>query len=97
MLNKYFEIRSCYERENKETKEKEVVVIANELRWKGAISSYTQFFVFEPEKFVEMFRGDIRKDERNFWLERKVLNCDLEYLYHPKCIVSKDNIPENLK
>lgn len=97
MLNKYFEIRSCYERENKDTQEKEVVIIANELRWKGAISSYSQYFVFTPEKFVEMFRGEINKEARNFGLERKILHSDMDYVYYPKSIVSKDSLPENLK
>lgn len=97
MFKKYFEIKSVYERENKETKEQEVVIIANELRWKGIISSYTNYFVLTPTTFVEKFKNEIDKDKRNFGLERKNLEVDCEYSYTPNVIVSSDNLPESLK
>ena len=97
MFTKYFEITSAYERENKETKDKEVVIIWNELRWKGVISSFSRFFVFTPEEFVSKFRSYIKENERNFWLTRLKLAVDTDYIYSPKDIVSDNNLPENLK
>ena len=41
MFNKYYEIKSVYERENKETKENEVVVICNEIECKKLQFTFT--------------------------------------------------------
>lgn len=97
MFTKYFEITSCYERENKETKDKEIVIIGNELRWKWVISSFSRFFVLTPEKFVEKFRNHIKENERNLWLTRLKLAVDTDYIYDPNKIVSDNELPDTLK
>lgn len=95
MFNKYYQISSCYERENKETKENEVVIICNELKWKWVISSFRNYFTFTPEDFAKKFWHVVKKDQRNFWLERQSLEVGCEYLYDVHWI-TKD-LPESLK
>lgn len=95
MFNKYYEIKSVYERENKETKENEVVVICNEIKWKWIVTSYTQFFVFTPMEFASKFWSEVKKDQRNFWLERLPLEVWVKYEYEVHWI--NRNLPDNLK
>lgn len=95
MFNKYYEIKSVYERENKETKENEVVVICNEIKWKWIVTSYTQFFVFTPIEFASKFWSEVKKDQRNFWLERLPLEVWVKYEYEVHWI--NRNLPDNLK
>lgn len=95
MFNKYYEIKSVYERENKETKENEVVVICNEIKWKWIVTSYTQFFVFTPMEFASKFWSEVKKDQRNFGLERLPLEVWVKYEYEVHWI--NRNLPDNLK
>lgn len=95
MFNKYFEIKSCYLRENKNNGEDEYVIVCNEIRWKWVVASYTRFFTFTEEEFVEKFRNKIKKDARNYWLERLPLEVGCDYTFQVHWIT--ENLPENLK
>lgn len=95
MYNKYYQIKSCYERENKETKQNEVVVIANELKGKWLLSIYSNYFIFTPEEFVKKFWSKIKNDQYNKWLERLNIEVWVEYSLDVHWVC--DNLPENLR
>lgn len=95
MYNKYYQIKSCYERENKETKKKEVVLIWNEIKWKGLLSSFSNFFTLSPEDFTKKFWTHVKPDEYNKWLERKNLEVWCETMFEVHWII--DDLPEKLK
>lgn len=92
---KYYSIQSCYERQSKETWENEVVLIVNEWKWKGILSSYTQWLTFTPEVFVKKFWSQIKNDEYNKWLSRKNLRCEIEIVKKNEEIVS--DLPDDYR
>ena len=91
---KYYKLNSCFKRENKETKEEEIVVIGNEIRGKGLISSYPKWFTFDPEEFVNIFWSKIKKDEYNMWLNG--VNFRGEVDFNVSNIESVDTLPDDL-
>lgn len=95
MFNKYFEIKSCYLRENKESGDDEYVVVCNEIRGKGVVSSYTRFFTFTEEEFIKKFWSEIKKDSRNYGLERLPLEVGCDYTFEVHGI--NKNLPDTLK
>ena len=95
MFNKYYEIRGCYERENNDSKAKEVVIICNEIKWKGILSSYTNYFTLSPEDFIRKFGSSIVKDDKNFGLVRKTLEVGVDYIHDLHGITN--TLPESLK
>lgn len=95
MFKKYYQIKSCYERENKESKENEVVIIANEVKWKGLLSSFSNYFVFTPEEFVKKFWSSIKNDQYNKWLERLNVLVNCEIINDVQGVV--ENLPDDLK
>lgn len=92
MFNKYYQVKSCYERENKDTKKKEVVVVWQEFKWKGLLSSYTNYFVLTPEDFIKKFWSKIKNDEYNKGLERVPFEVGVDYSFDVHWVV--DKLPE---
>lgn len=92
MYSKYYSIKSCYERENKETKQNEVVVIASEIKGKWLISTYSRYFVMTPEEFVAKFKSKIKNDAYNKWLERVNFEWECEEICNIKWVC--ENLPE---
>lgn len=94
MFNKYYQIKSCYERENKDSKQNEVVIIANEVKWKWLLSSYNNYFIFTPEEFVKKFWTKIKNDVYNKWLERLNIEVWCEIINDVHWVI--DNLPAEL-
>lgn len=92
MFNKYYQIKSCYERENKDTKKKEVVLVWQEIKWKGLLSSYSNYFILTPEEFIKKFWSKIKNDEYNKWLERLYYEVWVDYSFDVHWVV--DKLPE---
>lgn len=92
---KYFRIKSCFEREIPNSDSTEVLIIANEIKWKNLLNSYDRFFHLTPEDFVNKFQNQIKNDEYNKWLTW--VNFSAETEYHFKNITHCENLPDNLK
>ena len=92
MFNKYYQVKSCYERENKDTKKKEVVIVWQEIKWKWLLSSYSNYFILTPEEFIKKFWSKIKNDEFNKWLERSYFEVWVEYAFDVHGVV--DKVPE---
>lgn len=92
MFNKYYQVKSCYERENKETKKKEIVVIWQEIKWKWLLSSYSNYFVLTPEEFIKRFWSKAKNDEFNKGLERQYFEVWVDYSFDVHWLV--DKLPE---
>lgn len=92
MFNRYYQIKSCYERENKDTKKKEVVLVWQEIKWKGLLSSYSNYFILTPEEFIKKFWSKIKNDEYNKWLERFYFEVWVDYSFDVHWVV--DKLPE---
>lgn len=92
---KYYKINSCYERENKETKDPEVVVVWNEIKTKWTMSQYPKWFVYSPEDFVAKFWSKIKKDEYNKWLTGLILRGEVDFQIKNEEIT--EDLPDDLK
>ena len=92
MFNKYYSISACYERQNEETKKDEFVIVCNEIKGKGLLSSYTNYFKIPKEDFLRKFQNDYKKDVYNKWLERKILEVWVEFSHDVHGIVA--SVPE---
>lgn len=92
---KYYQVESCYERENKETKENEVCLVVHEWKGKGILSSYPIWIIYSPEEFVKKYGSIIKNDEYNKWLSRKNLRCEVEFMRKNECII--DSLPDDMK
>lgn len=92
---KYYCIQSCYERQNKESWENEVVLVVNEWKGKWILSSYSLWIKYTPEEFVKKFWNQIKNDEYNKWLSRKNMRCEVEMLRKNEEIVN--DLPVDLK
>jgi len=95
MFNKYYQIKSCYERENKETKRKEVVLVWNEIKGKWLLSSFSNYFILTPDDFMKKFWSKVKNDEYNKGLERVNFEVWVEYAFEVHGVV--DKLPDNLK
>ena len=95
MFNKYFEIKSCYLRENKDSWDDEYVVVCNEIKWKWVVASYTRFFTFNQEEFLKKFWSVLKEDARNYGLERLPLEVWCDYTFEVHWI--NKNLPDYLK
>lgn len=92
---KYYVIKSCFERINNDTQQNEVMIIANELKWKNLLSSFNQYFFLTPEDFVAKFWSLIKNDEFNKWLTG--VNLEVEIEIHRNLLGVANNIPDDLK
>ena len=92
---KYYQIESCYERQNKESGENEVCVVAHEWKGKWILSSYPVWLIYSPEKFVEKFWKKIDNEAFNKWLSRLNLRCEVEFVRKNECII--DSLPDDMK
>ena len=95
MFNKYYQVKSCYERENKDTKKKEVVVVWQEIKGKGLLSSYSNYFILTPDEFIKKFGSKSQDDEFNKGLERENFEVWVNYSFEVHGLV--DRLPDDLK
>lgn len=94
MYNRYFQIKSCYERTNKETNKKEIVLVWNQIKWKGLISQYSKYLVMTPEDFNKKFAWKIKDWEYNKGLERLPIEVWVEEIYDVHWVC--DRLPTEL-
>ena len=95
MFNKYYQVKSCYERENKDTKKKEFVVVWQEIKWKWLLASYSNYFTLTPEEFIKKFWSKAKDDLYNKGLERVRFEVWCDYLYEIHGVV--DKLPEKFE
>lgn len=89
MYNRYFQISSCYKRENKDLKKQEIVIVWNQIKWKGLISQYKKYLVMSPEDFNKKFAWKIKEWEYNLGLTNSNIEVWVEEMYDVHWIIDK--------